>query len=96
MVISPSLHPIKVLAVDNHGLPKIIGCPLEGSFDSTTINSTRYSHEATDATMSSKTPACFTVARSASSRMERVGRRNCPNCKTYKTTMVIMLIADPK
>ena len=94
--ISPSLHPIKAFGVANHGLPKIIGCPLEGSFDSMTIKSTGYSHEATDTTMSSRTPAGFTVVRSASSRMEGVGRRNCPNCKTYKTAVVIILMADPK
>ena len=96
IVISPSLHPIKAFVVANHGLPKIIGFPLEGSFDSTTIKSTGYSHEATDTKMSSRTPTGFTVVRSASSRMEGVGRRNYPNCKTYKTTVVIMLIADPK
>ena len=46
--------------------------------------------------MSSRIPAGFTVVRSASSRMEGVGQRNCPNCKTSKTVVVIMLIADPK
>ena len=96
IVISPSLHPIKAFAVANHGLPKMIGCPLEGSFDSMTIKSTGYSHEATDTTMSSRTPTGFTVVRSASSRMEGVGQRNCPNYKTSKTVVVIMLIADPK
>ena len=45
MVISPSLHPMKALVVSNHGLPNIIGCPLEGSFDSTPMKSTGYSHE---------------------------------------------------
>ena len=96
IVISPSLHPIKAFRVANHGIPKIIGCPLEGSFDSMTIKSTRYSHEAIDTTMSSRTPTSFTVVRSASSRMEGVGRRNCPNCKNYKTAVVIILMADPK
>ena len=56
----------------NHGLPKIIGCPLEGSFDSTTIKSMGYSHEATDTIISSNTPIGFTVVWSASSRIERV------------------------
>ena len=28
--------------------------------------------------------------------MEGVGRINCPNCKTSKIAVVIMLIADPK
>ena len=60
-----------------------------------TINFSRYSNEATDTTMSSRTPAGFTVARSASSRMEGVGRRNCPNYKTSKTAVVVMLIVDP-
>ena len=96
MVISLSLHPIKALVVANHGLPKIIGCPLEVSFDSTAIKSTGYSHEATDTTMSSKTPVGFTVVQSASSRIEGVGQRICPNCKTSKTVVVIMLIEDPK
>ena len=97
MVNSPSLHPIKEFAVANqYGLPRIIGCPLEGSFDSTTIKSTGYSHEDTDTTMSSRTPTGFIVVQFASSRMEGVGRRNCPYCKTSKTTVAIMLIADPK
>ena len=96
IVISPSLHPIKAFAVNNHGLPKIIRFPLEGSFDFMTIKSTGYSHEATDTTISSRTPASFTVVRSASSRMEGVGWRNCPNCKAYKTVVVIMLIVYPK
>ena len=96
MVISPSLHPIKALAVANHGLPKMIGCPLEGSFDSMTMKSKGYSHEATSTIMSSRTPPDFTVVQSASSKMEGVGRRNCPNCKTSKTAVVIMLIEDPK
>ena len=96
MVISPSLHPMKALTVANHGIPSIIGCPLEGSFDSTTMKSTGYSHEATDTTISSKTLAGFTIVRSASSRMEGVGRRNYPNCKTSKTMMVIMLMEYPK
>ena len=76
--------------------PKIIGCPLEQSLDSTIIKSTGYSHEATDTTISSRTPTGFIVVRSASSRMEGVGRRNCPNYKTSKTVMVIMFMADPK
>ena len=38
IVIYPFLHPIKSFVIANHGLPKIIGCPLEGSFDSTTIS----------------------------------------------------------
>ena len=84
------------MAVANHGLPKIIGCPLEGSFDSMTIKLTRYSHEATDTIMSSRTPAGFTIVRSASSKMEGVGRRNYPNCKTSKTEVVIILMGDPK
>ena len=96
IVISPSLHPIKSFAVANHGLPKIIGCPLEESFDSTTIKSTGYSHEDTNTTMPSRTPTGFTVVQSASSRMEGVGQRNCPNCKTYKIVVVMMLIEDPK
>ena len=95
MVISPS-HPIKTLAVANHGLPKMIGCPLEGSFDSMTMKSKRYSHEATDTIMSSRTPAGFTVVRSSSSKMEGVCRRNCPNYKTSKTAVVIILMDDPK
>ena len=61
-----------------------------------TIKSTGYSHETTDTTMSSRIPAGFTVVRSASSRMEGVGRRNFPYCKTSKIAVVIMLIADPK
>ena len=61
-----------------------------------TIKSTGYSHEATDTTMPSRTPAGFTLVRSDSSRMEGVGQRNFPNCKTSKTTVLIMLIADPK
>ena len=93
---SPSLHPMKAFAVANHGLPKIIGCPLEGFFYSTTINLTGYSHEATDTTMLSRTPVGFTVVPSASSSMKGAGQRNCPNCKNSKTTVVIMLIADPK
>ena len=96
MVISPSLHPIKALAVANHGLPKMIGCPLEGSFDSMTMKSTGYFYEATDTIMSSRTPACFTVVQSSSSKMEGVGQRNCPNCKNSKTVMVIILMDDPK
>ena len=96
IVISPSLHPIKAFAADNHGLPKIIGCPLEGSFDSMAIKSTWYSHEATDTIMSSRTPTIFTVVRSASSRMEGVGQRNCPNYKTSKNAVAIILIVDPK
>ena len=95
MVISPSLHPMKALVVSNHGLPNIIGCPLEGSFDSTTIKSMRYSHEAIDTIISSRTPAGFTVVRSASSRIEGIGWRNCHNYKTSKTVVVIILIADP-
>ena len=59
-----------------------------------TINSTGYSHEATDTTMSSKTPVGFTVVQYASYRMEGVGQRNCPNCKTSKTAVVIMLMVD--
>ena len=96
IVISPSLHPIKAFAVANHGLPKIIVCPLEVSFDSTTINLTGYSHEATDTTISSRTPTGITLVRYASSRIEGVDQRNCPNCKTSKNTVVIVLIADPK
>ena len=96
MVISPSIHPIKTLAVANHGIPKMIGCPSEGSFDSMTINSTRYSHEAIDTIMSSKTQTGFTAVRSTSSKMEGVGRRNCPNCKTSKTVVMIILMTDPK
>ena len=96
MVISPSLHPIKALTVANHGLPKMIGCPLEGSFDSMIVKSTGYSHEATDTIMSSKTPIDFIVVQSTSSKMEGVGRRNCPNCKNSKTAVVIILMADPK
>ena len=96
MVISPSLHCIKVLVVASHGIPRIIGCPLEGSFDSTTIKSMGYSHEATNTIISSNTPTGFTVVRSASSRIEGVDRRNCPNCKTSKTVVVIILIEDPK
>ena len=46
--------------------------------------------------MSSKTLVGFTVVQSASSSMEGVGRRNCPNCKTYKTAVVIILMDDPK
>ena len=46
--------------------------------------------------MSSRTPTGFTVVQSASSRMEGVGRRNCPNYKTPKTMVVLILIADPK
>ena len=95
MVIFPSLHPIKALAVANHGLPKMIGCPLEGSFDSMTMKSTGYSHEAIDTIMSSRTLAGFTVVRSYSSKMEGVGRRNCPNCKPSKIAVVIILMADP-
>ena len=96
MVIFPSLHLMKALAIANHGLPNIIGCPLEGSFDFTTMKSTRYSHESTNATMSSRTPAGFTVVQSTSSRIEGVGRRNCPNYKTSKTVVDIILIVDPK
>ena len=95
IVISPSLHPIKEFTVANHVLPKIIGCPLEGSFDSMAIKLTGYYHEVTDTTMPSKTPTGFTVVRSASTKMEGVGRRNCPNYKTSKTTVVIILIDDP-
>ena len=40
IVVSPSVCPIKAFAVANHGLPNIIGCPLEGSFDYMTINLT--------------------------------------------------------
>ena len=94
MVIYPSLHPMKALAVSNHGLPSIIGCPLEGYFYSNTMKSTRYSHEAIDTKMSSKIPTCLTIVRSASSRMEGVGRRNFPNCKNSKTTVVNKSIAD--
>ena len=61
VISGPSLHPIKEYAVANHGIHKIIGCPLEGSFDSKTITLTGYSHEATNTTMSSRTPAGFTV-----------------------------------
>ena len=61
-----------------------------------TIKLNGYSHEANDTIMSSKNPAGFTVVRSASSKMEGVGRRNCPNCKNSKTTVVIILMADPK
>ena len=96
IVISPSLHPIKSFAVANHGLPKIIGCPLERSFDSTTIKSIGYSHEATDTIMSSRTPVGFIVVHSTSSNMEGVGRRNCPNYKTFKIAVVIILMDDPK
>ena len=46
--------------------------------------------------MSSRTPTGFTVIWSASSRMEGVGRRNCPNYKNSKIVVVIMLIADPR
>ena len=46
--------------------------------------------------MSSRTPTGFTIVRSTSSRMEGVGQRNCPNCKTYKNAVVIMLMVDPK
>ena len=70
--------------------------PFEVSFDSTTIKLTRYSHEAIDTTMSSRTPTGFAVVHSASSRMEGVGRRNCLNYKASKTVVVIMLMADPK
>ena len=98
MVISPFLHSIKALAVANHGLPKILGCPLEGSFDSMTIKlmSTGYSHESTDTIMSSRTPTGFTVVWSTSSKMEGVGRKNCPNYKASKTVVVIILMAAPK
>ena len=97
IVISPSLHPIKTFEVANHGIPKIIGFTLEGSFDSTTIKSTGYSHEATtDTTMSSRTLARFIVVWSASSRMEGVGQRNCPNYKNSNTAVVIMLMEDTK
>ena len=96
MVISPSLHPIKELAVANHGLPKIIGCHLEGSFDSMTIKLTGYSHEATETIMSSRTPTGFIVVRFTSSRIEGVGQSNCLNCKTYETMVVIIFIEDPK
>ena len=68
---------------------------LEGSFDSTTMKSTGYSHESTDTTISSRTPAGFTVVRSASSRIERVGPKKCPNCKNYKYVVVIILIEYP-
>ena len=84
------------MEVANHGLPKIIGCPLEGSFYSMTIKLTGYSHEATETIMSSRIPAGFTVVQSASSRMEGVGQRNCPNCKTSETAVAIMLVVDPK
>ena len=96
IVISPSLHPIKPFAVANHGIPKIIGYPLEGYFDSMTINSTGYSHESTNTIMSSRTPAGFTVVWSSSSKMEAVGCRNCPNYKASKTMVVIISIVDPK
>ena len=76
----------------NHGLPKIIGCPLEVSFYSMTIKSTEYSHEATDTIISSRTPAGLTAVRFASSRIEGVGQRNCPNCKNSKTMVVIILM----
>ena len=46
--------------------------------------------------MSSRTPAGFTIVRSASSRMEGVGRRNCPHYKTSKNAVVILLMVDPK
>ena len=95
IVISPSLHPIKSFAVANHGLPKIIGCHLEGSFDSMTIKSTGYSHEAIDTIISSKTPVGLTVVQSSSSRIEGVGRRNCPNYKTSKIVVAIILIENP-
>ena len=36
------------------------------------------------------------MVRYSSSSIEGVGWRNYPNCKTSKTTMVIMLIEDPK
>ena len=87
---------MKALAVTRHGLPNIIEIPLEGSFDSTTMKSTGYSHEATDTTMSSRTPAGFTVVRFASLRIEGVSRKNCPNYKNSKTAVVITLISDPK
>ena len=96
IVISPPLHPIKAFAVANHILTKIIGCPLDGSFDSMIIKLIGYSHEATDTIMSSRTPTGFTIVRSASSRMEGVGQRNCPNYKTSKTMVVIMLIENCK
>ena len=70
----------------------MIGCPLEGYFDSMTMKSTGYSHEATV----SRTLAGFTIVRSASSKMEGVGRRNFPNCKTSKIAVVMILMADPK
>ena len=76
----------------NHGLPKIIGCPLEGSFNSKTIKEKGYSHEATDTIIAPNTPTGFTVVWYASSRIEVVGHRNCPNCKNSKTTVVIILI----
>ena len=69
MVISPYLHPIKALAVANHGLPKIIGCPLQGSFDSMTINLMGYSHESTETIILSRTPAGFIMVWYSSSRM---------------------------
>ena len=73
MVISLSLHPMKALAVANHGIPSIIEFPLEGSFDSMTIKLTGYSQEATDTIMSSRTPVGLTVVRSAGYRIEGVG-----------------------
>ena len=57
----------------NHGLPRIIGFPLEGSFDSMTINSMGYSHEATDTIISSNTQASFTMVQSTSPNIEGVG-----------------------
>ena len=46
--------------------------------------------------MSCRTPEYFTVVRSASARMEGVGRRNCPNYKTSKNAVAIMLMENPK
>ena len=61
-----------------------------------TIKSTGYSHEAIDTIMSSRTLVGFTVVRSYSSKMEGVGRRNCPNCKASKTTVFIILMVVHK
>ena len=61
MVISPSLNPIKALAVANHGRPKIIGFPQEGSFAWITMNSVGYFNEATITMTSSNNPAGFAI-----------------------------------
>ena len=82
--------------MDSHGLLRIIGCHLEGSFYYTTIKSMGYSHESTHRIISSNTLAGFTVVRFASSRIEEVGQRNCTNCKNSKNMVVIILIADPR